>query len=545
MTIRRIKTSKVNYDISSYIGRSDEIYYGTDGILRYGDGVTSGGFPFVSTKDENFGGSLTVSEVDINNQTLVSVSDVRSIKFDKETGFSVEDLGDGEVKISLGSTFKTWKVDGQDDLVAVGEDIIRIIPGPGITITTDASVPKGQTITFSGFSGDYEDLTNTPNLEVYATTNYVDTAVSSLVDTAPETLDTLNELASALGDDPNFATTISTLIGSKANTADLATVATSGRYNDLINKPVIPTNTNQLINGSGYITSTALTNYATQAFVTSRGYLTSVSYDIITNKPDFSTVATTGSYTDLLDLPQLFDGNYNDLYNLPTLFSGSYNDLTDKPVLFSGDYNDLFNAPTLFSGSYTDLTNKPTIPSDVSDLTDTSNLLDHFSGNYDDLTNKPSIPQNLNDLNDVDTVTNPPQFGQVLKYDGEKWGPASDIGSADGGGGTVTDASTLNGFNGSYYLNYNNLNNKPAPYELPPATAETLGGVKIGENINVNNGTISVPKGAGINKVVDIPDVYDDNGLENKYILRYNSGATRWETEDLNLSNSTMDGGFY
>lgn len=49
----------------------------------------------------------------------------------------------------------------------------------------------------------------------YATPSYVDTAVSSLVDAAPATLDTLNELAAALGDDPNFATTVSTNIGTK------------------------------------------------------------------------------------------------------------------------------------------------------------------------------------------------------------------------------------------------------------------------------------------------------------------------------------------
>lgn len=35
----------------------------------------------------------------------------------------------------------------------------------------------------------------------------------------------------------------------------LATVATSGSYNDLSNKPTIPSNTNQLTNGAGYITT--------------------------------------------------------------------------------------------------------------------------------------------------------------------------------------------------------------------------------------------------------------------------------------------------
>ena len=48
-----------------------------------------------------------------------------------------------------------------------------------------------------------------------ATESYVTTAISNLVDSAPGTLNTLNELAAALGDDPNFATTVSTAIGNK------------------------------------------------------------------------------------------------------------------------------------------------------------------------------------------------------------------------------------------------------------------------------------------------------------------------------------------
>jgi microcystin-dependent protein len=40
-------------------------------------------------------------------------------------------------------------------------------------------------------------------------------AVSNLIDSSPSTLDTLNELAAALGDDPNFATTITDLISQK------------------------------------------------------------------------------------------------------------------------------------------------------------------------------------------------------------------------------------------------------------------------------------------------------------------------------------------
>ena len=46
---------------------------------------------------------------------------------------------------------------------------------------------------------------------------YADTKIASLVNSAPETLDTLKELADALGNDANFATTVSTEIGKKAD----------------------------------------------------------------------------------------------------------------------------------------------------------------------------------------------------------------------------------------------------------------------------------------------------------------------------------------
>lgn len=49
----------------------------------------------------------------------------------------------------------------------------------------------------------------------------IDEKIAALVDSAPGTLDTLNELAAALGDDPNFATTVSNQIGTKANVSDL------------------------------------------------------------------------------------------------------------------------------------------------------------------------------------------------------------------------------------------------------------------------------------------------------------------------------------
>ena len=57
--------------------------------------------------------------------------------------------------------------------------------------------------------------------QIVAVKSYTDTKVAGLVDSAPETLNTLNELAAALGDDPNFATTMATELGKKATKTEL------------------------------------------------------------------------------------------------------------------------------------------------------------------------------------------------------------------------------------------------------------------------------------------------------------------------------------
>ena len=76
------------------------------------------------------------------------------------------------------------------------------------------------------YSGGTEVLTSHQSLSSYATKTYVDTSVSNLVNSAPEALDTLKELADALGNDANFATSIATSIGTKAD--DSAVVHNTG-----------------------------------------------------------------------------------------------------------------------------------------------------------------------------------------------------------------------------------------------------------------------------------------------------------------------------
>ena len=126
---------------------------------------------------------------------------------------------------------------------------------------------------------------STPTEDNHLTTKkYVDEKVAGIVDSAPETLDTLKELATALGNDPNFATTVSTQIGKKVDKVDgmslthndltnelkanydaaYAYSQAKHSYNDLTDKPVIPSiaglATEEYVNNKVTDTATSLTN---------------------------------------------------------------------------------------------------------------------------------------------------------------------------------------------------------------------------------------------------------------------------------------------
>jgi len=96
---------------------------------------------------------LTVSQSNITGGNLTNtISNVTGLFFDTDTGFNVTDLANGNVVVSLGSTFKTWEVNGQPSLVAVGEDTVEFIAGNGIIITTDPN-SNPQSITFESTGG--------------------------------------------------------------------------------------------------------------------------------------------------------------------------------------------------------------------------------------------------------------------------------------------------------------------------------------------------------------------------------------------------------
>jgi hypothetical protein len=90
---------------------------------------------------------------------------------------------------------KVWK------LAAVGSG--------GGTAATTTFIPAGN-ISATDVQAALEELDTEKQ-----TAAQVAAAIAAVVDSSPATLDTLNELAAALGDDPNFAATTATAIGNK------------------------------------------------------------------------------------------------------------------------------------------------------------------------------------------------------------------------------------------------------------------------------------------------------------------------------------------
>ena len=261
-------------------------------------------------------------------------------------------------------------------------------------------------------------------------------------------------LVSQLTNDVGFITTTSLTWSNITGKPSFHIVATSGDYNDLLNKPNIPTALSQLTNDPGFITNAALT------------------WSNISGKPSFHAVATTGNYNDLTNRPSIptaLSQLSNDA-NFITLSSLTWNNISGKPN-FHG---------VATSGNYNTLNNKPFIPTAVSDLSNDLGFITNTSltwsnitgkpsfhavatsGNYNDLNNRPSIPTALSQLtNDPGYIT-----GASLTWNNISGKPSFHVVATSG--------------------NYNDLSNRPS---IPTALSQLTNdpGYITGASLTWNN----------------------------------------------------------
>lgn len=235
---------------------------------------------------------------------------------------------------------------------------------------------------YSKFSGNYNDLTNKPTIPTKTSdltndSGYITNAsLTNCVKYETVSGAKLIEAGNYYGPGIEPGLTNYNLLTSTRNTFKLP-VDKSGTIALTSDIPTVPTKTSDLTNDSGFITSSALSGYATETWVQNQGYITGITS---------SDVVTALGYT---------PGTSN--------FSGDYDDLTDKPDLSVYELKS-----EAFSGDYDDLTNKPTIPTATSQLTNDSGFITGVtwndvtgkptfatvatSGSYNDLSDKPSIP---------------------------------------------------------------------------------------------------------------------------------------------------------
>ncbi|MBR4498161.1 MAG: hypothetical protein IKP08_05730, partial [Bacteroidales bacterium] len=199
---------------------------------------------------------------------------------------------------------------------------------------------------------------------------------------------------SELTNDAGFLTAHQDISG-KANTTDLSDVATSGDYNDLENKPTIPTKTSELTNDAGFLT--AHQDISGKA-----------------NTADLSDVATSGDYNDLENKPTI-PTKTSELTN-DAGFLTAHQDISGKAnttdlsdVATSGDYNDLENTPDL------------SVYALKTDLTPLGNVQPDWTQDdaeaADFIKNKPTIPTTVAELEDYDSYV---QFSDLSQADWEQ-----------------------------------------------------------------------------------------------------------------------------
>ena len=181
-------------------------------------------------------------------------------------------------------------------------------------------------------------------LDAKTTPGYVDTKVSDLVDSAPATLNTLKELATALGDDANHVTTMTTLIGGKlpltggTMTGTIAGFSSTG-INDNATSTAITidsgevTTFTQQIRVNGYINSYSDYNahYYRKADGTTLGY--TVFRDNGSNQYSYASGQDLRFYEGNVERFRLDSAGKANVYSAVTTYTGNLSESVSKAAL--------------------------------------------------------------------------------------------------------------------------------------------------------------------------------------------------------------------
>ena len=188
------------------------VYNGTTwqgGVTATGNFATTAGVIFTGDNRYNdgikakFGNDSDLQIFHNTTDSIINASGTGNIKLQDSGNTKLEVTSSG-IGVT-GNIAVSGTVDGVDvAALKTSKDSLSTTNG---TVLGSVVLANGVTATTQGQSDNSAKL---------ATTSYVRTAVSNIVDSAPGTLDTLNELAAALGDDANFATTTANSIATKA-----------------------------------------------------------------------------------------------------------------------------------------------------------------------------------------------------------------------------------------------------------------------------------------------------------------------------------------
>ena len=193
--------------------------YGDADVQSYlsaGTGITLSGSGEIATTITQY--------ADSDVQAYISAGTGISINGSGEISTSITQYADSDVQsyLSAGSGISisgSGQISSTITQYADSDVQSYLSAGAGITISGSGQIASS--ITQYADS----DVASYLTANSYATESYVTTQVNNVIDSAPGALDTLNELAAALGDDANFSTTVTNSIATKLATSDFTSTA--------------------------------------------------------------------------------------------------------------------------------------------------------------------------------------------------------------------------------------------------------------------------------------------------------------------------------